>query len=750
MADKQTYIVNDLPTGVDALDFKPYVETLADIAQTGNTPLTIGVFGSWGAGKTSLMMMVRDLLVEDCTIAWFDAWKYDKEETLWRAFLLSILSALHENDKLSDDELSRLTAMLYRALDLEKTGGVTIDLAKLTGKTVLAGVQMGLSFFPGVSALTKLVEELQKSSVGTASEGLTDAIQRERSKIHLEQVRSLEQFEREFRLLVDDRVESKGERLVVFIDDLDRCLPEKAIEVLEAIKLFVDAPGCVFILGLDREVIERGIEIRYREHKQKDRDQLVIDGARYLEKIIQLPFQLPTVERAKMDEFVGGLAQDWGDERCPAIFAEGLGENPRQIKRTVNMFLMLWKLADRRELKEKITPTRLAKVVAIQAMYPHLYNRVLKDVPRYLRSLEEYYRAEAGPEKALRGAGEDVEGQEAREPLKAPAALEPFVGRAPLRRIMTQLLDAPEACFSDLTGEQLSVYFTLARSAEAPGAEAGATLEERLLFEPQTVRIPAGNFLMGSTPEQAQMVIDDAPKDQKDNWKNWTNREQPQHEVELSEYSIGKYPVTNREYQAYVQATKASPPKGWDGENYPPEKGDHPVVYVSWDDAQAYCQWLSEKTKKVYRLPTEAEWEKAARWKASPDGAGGEALVYPWGNEFDKERCNVDESGIGDTTPVDRYENGVSPYGVYDMVGNVWEWCRDWFDEDEYKNRARQVVKDPPGPEKGSLRVLRGGSFDDTRRNSRCAGRGRLGPRYSLRDGGFRVVVSPVFVKSEL
>jgi formylglycine-generating enzyme required for sulfatase activity len=445
---------------------------------------------------------------------------------------------------------------------------------------------------------------------------------------------------------------------------------------------------------------------------------------------------------------VGGLAQDWGDERCPGIFAEGLGENPRQIKRTVNMFLMLWKLADRRELKEKITPTRLAKVVAIQAMYPHLYNRVLKDVPRYLRSLEEYYRAEAGPEKTLRGAGEDVEGHEAREPVKAPAALEPFVGRAPLRRIMTQLLDSPEACFSDLTGEQLSVYFTLARSAEAPGAE--DVIEERLLFEPQTVRISAGKFLMGSTPEQVQRVIADAPKSDKDSWKKWTAWEQPQHEVELSEYSIGKYPVTNREYQAYVQATKTNPPKGWDGENYPPEKGDHPVVYVSWDDARNYCEWLSGKTNKAYRLPTEAEWEKAARWKVSPDEAEGEALVYPWGNEFDKERCNVDESGIGDTTPVDRYENGVSPYGVYDMVGNVWEWCQDWFDEDEYKKRSGQEVKDPPGPEKGSARVLRGGSFYNYRRNSRCANRSRDIPNGSSRFGGFRVVVSPVFVKSEL
>jgi len=267
-------------------------------------------------------------------------------------------------------------------------------------------------------------------------------------------------------------------------------------------------------------------------------------------------------------------------------------------------------------------------------------------------------------------------------------------------------------------------------------------VEEHLLFEPQTIRIPAGIFLMGSTSEQSQRVIGDAPIELKKGWKNWIAWEQPQHEVELSEYSIGKYPVTNREYQAYVQATKANPPKGWDGENYPSGKGDHPVVYVSWNDAQSYCQWLGEKTNRAYRLPTEAEWEKAARWKVSPDGKRGEAQVYPWGNEFDKERCNVD-AWIGDTTPVDRYGNGVSPYGVYDMVGNVWEWCRDWFDEDIYKNRSGQVIKDPIGSEKNSSRVLRGGSWNVDRVTARCAYRSRNRPDYLSNLTGFRVVLSP-------
>jgi formylglycine-generating enzyme required for sulfatase activity len=103
--------------------------------------------------------------------------------------------------------------------------------------------------------------------------------------------------------------------------------------------------------------------------------------------------------------------------------------------------------------------------------------------------------------------------------------------------------------------------------------------------------------------------------------------------VALSEYSISKYPITNREYQDFVKKVGYNPPPGWDGDQYPIERGDHPVVRVSWDDVLEYCKWLSTETNKAYRLPTEAEWEKAA---SGPDGN-----IYPWGNEFDPKKCNT-------------------------------------------------------------------------------------------------------------
>ena len=755
MPTTPTYIVNDQPTDRDALDFMPYVETLADIIQTGNTPLTIGVFGTWGSGKTSLMRMVRNQLPGDFTIAWFDAWKYDKEEMLWRAFLLSVLTAVRATIKEGEpvDALEYLETMLYRAIEIEKAGGVTIDLAKLGGAVAKGGVQLALSFIPGGAVLSEFVKKVQQLGAEALTDEATEAIQRERTKIQIEQVRFLEQFQVKFRDLVQQHISNNGKRLVVFVDDLDRCLPQKAIEVLEAIKLFLDAENCIFVLGLDQEVIARGIEMKYKELGAKQdgdgQGHFTIEGVRYLEKIIQLPFQIPPVEPTDMGNFVDGLSTDWPHEDCPKVFAEGLGDNPRQIKRTVNTFLMLWKLAQKREAKlmGKVKPLRLAKVVAIQTAYPDLYNLLLKEEPRYLKDLEEYYRSEPSEPSKQKvnpadlidwdGKTSEYEEQSQRKEkvisrVEPPPALVPFLSRrgaAAVRRILTlHNLETPDANFAGLSPEELKLYFTLTRRAEAPQPAPEAA---RLVFEPQMVKIFSGIFLMGTTKEQAQAVLKETNNDK--DWQKWLEWEQPQHTVELSEYSIGKYPITNREYQAFIKDAKYKPPQGWDGDQFPAEKGGHPVVNISWDDATAYCKWLSEKTKKQYRLPTGAEWEKAAR--------GEDGRVYPWGNEFDPKKANTAEAKIGDTSEVGQFSpQGDSPYGCADMTGNVWEWCNDWFNEEEYKTR-QDVVKDPQGAPKGGARVLRGGAFNHYVWDARCAYRLYLNPDFRWYNHGFRVVV---------
>ena len=254
---------------------------------------------------------------------------------------------------------------------------------------------------------------------------------------------------------------------------------------------------------------------------------------------------------------------------------------------------------------------------------------------------------------------------------------------------------------------------------------------DRLPFEPEMILIPAGEFLMGSDPEKDKHAWD---------------REQPQHTLYLPDYTIAKTPVTNAQYAEFVRdAGIVNPPEHWRKGELPPDKLDHPVVYVSWHDAVAYCDWLADVTGKPYRLPSEAEWEKAAR--------GTNGRIYPWGNRWYPgwcdTHCNTLEGGVRGTTPVERYPRGASPYGVLDMAGNVREWTRSlWGQEGEEPDF--EYPYDPQdgreNPEAGDdvRRVVRGGSWNDGRYGFRCAFReGYIRPDYGHNTLGFRVVVSP-------
>ena len=232
-------------------------------------------------------------------------------------------------------------------------------------------------------------------------------------------------------------------------------------------------------------------------------------------------------------------------------------------------------------------------------------------------------------------------------------------------------------------------------------------------FEPEMILIPAGEFLMGSDPSIDKDALD---------------REQPQHTLYLPDYYMAKTPVTNAQYAAFVQATGHDPPRHWKGGKPPGGKEDHPVVCVSWHDAVAYCRWLTEVTGKPYFLPSEAEWEKGAR--------GSDGRIYPWGNQWDAERCNSREGGKGDTTPVGAYPGGASPYGLLDMAGNVWEWTRSVYKGYPYNPNDGREGLVAEGP-----RVLRGGSwFFIGERNARCSFRPDAHPSGFVDCVGLRVV----------
>jgi formylglycine-generating enzyme required for sulfatase activity len=230
--------------------------------------------------------------------------------------------------------------------------------------------------------------------------------------------------------------------------------------------------------------------------------------------------------------------------------------------------------------------------------------------------------------------------------------------------------------------------------------------------------------------------------------------ERPRHRVTLDAYELARFPTTNAMYARFIDAGGYEDERWWaaaiaDGQ-WSKEHGFHygdlprywddprfnnpsqPVVGVTWYEAVAYCAWLtheqpvaSGQQQVVYRLPTEAEWERAAR--------GRQGWKYPWGNDWQEDHCNSEEAGLGTPSPVGIFSPGAAQGGLEDLVGNVYEWCRDWYSEDYY-GRSRET-QNPTGPEKGEIRVLRGGSWwSEGASICRCGYRNWSVPRG--RDGG--------------
>ena len=266
------------------------------------------------------------------------------------------------------------------------------------------------------------------------------------------------------------------------------------------------------------------------------------------------------------------------------------------------------------------------------------------------------------------------------------------------------------------------------------------------------VRIPAGAFTMGER--------------------------QVAHQVFLDEFYMAKYLVTNAEYKTFVDAAGvARLPRHWRAGTFPEDKANHPVLWVSWNDAQRYCAWVSRGSGRTVTLPTEAQWEKAAR--------GPQGFQYPWGNDPNQQLLNFNGvcarkyglevtadgqapgwrdftataeyralvDGGGYTTPVGAFPQGKSAYGCYDMAGNAWQWCTDWYMR-EY-TRLPDASRNPQGPsreqadevsraaEHGKCKVIRGGSWYAHLGSARSTYRDETrGPEAGYHSVGFRVAMT--------
>lgn len=224
--------------------------------------------------------------------------------------------------------------------------------------------------------------------------------------------------------------------------------------------------------------------------------------------------------------------------------------------------------------------------------------------------------------------------------------------------------------------------------------------------EPFLISITAGWFSMGS--EVGQSV------------------ESPVHRVWVDSFAMAATQVTVEEYARFLDATGHEPPPNWGDPNF--SHPQQPVVAVSWFDAVAYCGWLSLMTDSHYRLPTEAEWERAAR-------GGAEGMLFPWGNEPPTSRPAYHDRWKTGPEPVGQSQPNA--YGLFDICENVHEWCSDWFEAGYY---AVSPDRNPHGPEEGNRKASRGGAWRHQIKIARCSARSSIPPEFHYADYGFRVV----------
>jgi len=304
----------------DRLDFQKYANGLVKIILRCDTPFTLGLYGSWGVGKTSLLRLIEKGLAGSAETVWFDAWRYAGSTDIRAALIHAITAKAKEKDGLGP----RIKEAVER-----------IDFA------AVANISLGVLLNkPGID----IRKALQMS---------TDALS------------AVESFKVEFERLVHEFT-SNGSRLVIFLDDLDRCLPDAALAILEATKLFVGVKNTVFVVGVDREYLLRSVEERYNA--------MHIEPDAFLDKLIQFGFQIPPLRQQDMAEYIRQIAPP-AIARYSTIIGEA-GANPRRIKRCINEFVLQKTLSDERGLRldDKI----LAKLTVLRMRWASCYVRILE------------------------------------------------------------------------------------------------------------------------------------------------------------------------------------------------------------------------------------------------------------------------------------------------------------------------------------------------------------------------------------
>lgn len=715
---KNMVVVPDDFSNVDQIGYSEYsaglVEMIRSVDAKGS--FTIGVFGQWGQGKTSMLRQIEYELNQlkidsgsDILTAWFNPWQFTAEEHIIIPFFHTLASYLEEY-KIQNEKRGK------------KIGKKVVNFLKVLSHVPVAlayGLQEGIKI---PLTLTSIL-----GGPGGISFNLKEVItevSRKKEEIRQESGPEIQklvaQYESMYYRMISQLQAASGDmqlKVVIFIDDLDRCLPEKAVELLEGLKVLLDIPGFVFVIGVAREVIQQGIRVRYRE-LYADNQKAPFLEQDYLDKIIQFPFTLPPPDTGRLKTMIAGYLENLPQAQ-PYLdtIQKALGINPRSLKRFINNLSYAFWVSNKKEDKGggEFRTELLVKMTLIAFKFPGLY-RVICRTPMHLLRVQDLVarlrgkdgnNAEAGEEGASRKVVQTASGFPELDDLNLfdysnYESIVEILGKFPRKGISNDLGFANEEEVRKYISF-LSATTTSGETAEVGTGSMAHTLESLMLH------VKGGTLTMKDEESGAQFKTGIKP------------------------FYFGKFPVTQALYEKVMGKEK-------NHSRFPGE--DRPVENVSWYDAVEYCNRLSAEMglKPVYviqgdrvtadfsaagfRLPTEAEWEYACRGDTGGDSYG----------EIDKIAWSKNNSG-GSTQGVGKKEP--NPWGFYDMLGNVWEWCWDRY------GRYPDVDQEKwQGVGEGIDRVFRGGSWNNSAGKCRANSRLSVQPTFHDHDLGFRLARS--------
>ena len=680
----------------DRIGYQVYIEALAEMIHTVKSKgsFTIGVYGQWGHGKTSMLRQIKKMLDDEpqkkarrVLTIWFNPWQFSSDEHLIIPFFHTLIAGLKRTKE--ELEEKNIANDFYKKIDVFFKKLVRVPVALAYG---LEGEIKIPLFLKTKFSFQKIIDESRRAE--------TEIDEKEAKKEGLIDNESIEQYESLYYNLLQDlqtAAEAFDTKIVVFIDDLDRCLPEKAVQLLEGLKILLDLSNFVFVIGVAREVIERGIRVRYKELYLADRDDIPFMEQDYLDKIIQFPIALPPADPELLKNHI---LEDQMKELIAAkpfinTIMGVLGNNPRTIKRFINVIsFSLW-VADSKQ-EPGVTPflpELLIKMSLIAFLFPALY-RQLGESPHHLIRLQKILW-EFDRDTQKRAEGEEGGSPEIGK-TKIPK-IDQWLEEDRLTSLNEILRceerEQPEGEMLRDRGfkdeEEVKRYIFMLAPALTPETESREASYEvkspplRQEMEGRMRRIKGGKFPMGD--------------DEGDKLK-----------ITVEAFEMDIYPVTQSIYQLVM------------GKNPSSFKGDdQPVESVSWFHAIEFCnrlsgqaglgpvykidgknvEWIEDTTG--FRLPTEAEWEYACRAGTTGDRYGDlDKIAWYRNNSADTTHS------VGQLEP--------NAWGLYDMLGNVWEWCWDLYKEG------------------GANRVHRGGSWGDGAHGCRSAIRNAYSPDYRL------------------